>query len=150
MMDVLRRISRRRTPQSRPADGRQIANSAGGYTYATAEDAQLHRFLTLGTSGGTYYTSAEALTREAADVVFRAAATDPIGLVRRIVEISEAGCAPKPNPALWRGHVRMHRLHCGAGMCACTDTMAGVLWQLHHGPMRMTRRDSNPGFPLLR
>lgn len=101
MMDVLRRISRRRTPQSRPADGRQIANSAGGYTYATAEDAQLHRFLTLGTSGGTYYTSAEALTREAADVVFRAAATDPIGLVRRIVEISEAGRAPKPNPALF-------------------------------------------------
>lgn len=101
MMDVLRRISRRRTPQSHPADERQVANAAGGYTFATSDDAHLHRFLTLGTSGGTYYTSAETLTREAADVVFAAAATDPIRLVQRIVEISEAGRAPKQNPALF-------------------------------------------------
>ncbi|GKT28929.1 60kDa SS-A/Ro ribonucleoprotein like protein, partial [Aduncisulcus paluster] len=101
MMDVLRRISRRRTPQSSPAHETQIANAAGGYTFATADDARLHRFLTLGTSGGTYYTSAEELTREAAEVVFRAAATDPIRLVQRIVEVSEAGRAPKQNPALF-------------------------------------------------
>ncbi|TDZ43733.1 hypothetical protein CCUG63695_03724 [Mycobacteroides franklinii] len=101
MMDVLRRFSRRRTPQSSRAHETQIANAAGGYTFATADDAHLHRFLTLGTSGGTYYTSAEALTREAADVVFRAAATDPIRLVQRIAEVSEAGRAPKQNPALF-------------------------------------------------
>ena len=99
-MDPLRLISTRRTAQSEPADPRQVTNAAGGYTFTVDDQARLHRFLTLGTEGGTYYTHAQELTRDNAEVVFRAAATDPVGLVRRIVDVSTAGRAPRQNPAL--------------------------------------------------
>jgi len=100
-VDVLSSISTRRTPQSQKADPRQVKNAAGGYTFQADDWTRLHRFLTLGTTGGTYYTSAEDLTRDAADVVIRLAATDPVTLVQKIVEVSEAGRAPKQNPALF-------------------------------------------------
>jgi 60 kDa SS-A/Ro ribonucleoprotein len=100
-MDILSTFSLRRTPQAQAATPHQIRNAAGGYTYAVDDWARLHRFLTLGTDGGTFYTGDHTLTREAAEVVLRIAATDPVGLVARIVEVSEAGRAPKPNPALF-------------------------------------------------
>jgi 60 kDa SS-A/Ro ribonucleoprotein len=100
-VDPLRTISTRRTAQSEPADRRQVANAAGGYTFTVDDHARLHRFLTLGTEGGTYYTDARDLSRDNADVVFRAAATDPAGLVAQIVEVSTAGRAPRQNPALF-------------------------------------------------
>ena len=100
-MDPLRLISRRRTAQRERADPRQVINTAGGYTFAVDDHARLHRFLTLGTDGGTYYTRAQKLTRDNADVVLRAAATDPVGLVRQIVDVSTAGRAPRQNPALF-------------------------------------------------
>ncbi|HET6731665.1 TROVE domain-containing protein [Mycobacterium sp.] len=100
-MDLLRLISTRRTAQSEPADPRQVTNAAGGYTFTVDEHARLHRFLTLGTDGGTYYTNALELTRDNADVVLRAAATDPVALVRQIVDVSTAGRAPRQNPALF-------------------------------------------------
>lgn len=100
-MDVLTTVSTRRTPQSEKADPRQIKNAAGGYTFAVDDWARVHRFLTLGTDGGTYYTSAADLTRDNAEVILRAAATDPERLVRCIVEVSTAGRAPKQNPAIF-------------------------------------------------
>src|SRR6202040_1439556 len=74
-MDILGTISTRRTPQSEQADPRQSRNAAGGYTFTPDDYARLHRFLTLGTDGGTYYTSAKDITRDNAEVVFRAAAS---------------------------------------------------------------------------
>jgi 60 kDa SS-A/Ro ribonucleoprotein len=100
-VDPLRWISTRRTAQSERADPRQVANAAGGYTFMVDDYTRLHRFLTLGTDGGTFYTRAPELTRDNADVVFRMAATDPVGLVRQIVEVSTAGRAPRQNPALF-------------------------------------------------
>jgi 60 kDa SS-A/Ro ribonucleoprotein len=100
-MDILRTISTRFTSQSVKADARQVENAAGGYTFVPDEQARVHRFLTLGTDGGTYYTSAKDLTKENAGVVMRAAQTDSMGLVRQIVEVSEAGRAPRQNPALF-------------------------------------------------
>ncbi|WP_131822898.1 TROVE domain-containing protein, partial [Mycobacteroides chelonae] len=100
-MDVLSTVSTRRTPQSQKADPRQVKNAAGGYVFQADDWTRLHRFLTLGTTGGTYYTSAEDLTRDAAEVVIRLAASDPVTLVQKIVEVSEAGRAPKQNPALF-------------------------------------------------
>jgi 60 kDa SS-A/Ro ribonucleoprotein len=100
-MDALRLISRRRNAQRERADSRQVTNAAGGYTFAVDEYARLHRFLTLGTEGGTYYTREAELTRVSAEAVFHAAATDPIGLVRLIVDVSTAGRAPRQNPALF-------------------------------------------------
>ncbi|OBF77159.1 TROVE domain-containing protein [Mycolicibacterium fortuitum] len=100
-MDVLATVSTRRTPQTEKADPRQIRNAAGGYTFAVDDWARVHRFLTLGVDGGTYYTGAAELAKDNAEVILRAAATDPIELVRRIVEVSTAGRAPKQNPALF-------------------------------------------------
>lgn len=100
-MDVLTSVNTRRTPQSEKADPRQVRNAAGGYAFPVDDWALVHRFLTLGTSGGTFYTSARDLTKDAAAVILRAAATDPVELVRRIVEVSVAGRAPKQNPALF-------------------------------------------------
>jgi 60 kDa SS-A/Ro ribonucleoprotein len=87
-------ISRRRTAQRERADPRQVPNAAGGYTFSIDEYSRLRRFLTLGTEGGTYYTRERELTRDNADAVFRAAATDPVGLVRMILDVSTAGRAP--------------------------------------------------------
>lgn len=100
-MDILKTINLRWTRQSRAAKPEQLLNAAGGYTFPVDDWARVHRFLTLGTDGGTYYTRSGDLTRDNAEVVLRAAATDPVGLVTRIVAVSEAGRAPKANPALF-------------------------------------------------
>jgi len=100
-MDPLTTVSTRRTPQSQPADSRQVQNSAGGFTFQLDDRARLRRFLTLGTDGATYYTSAADLTRKNAGVVLRMAETDHTALVDTIVSISEAGRAPRANPALF-------------------------------------------------
>lgn len=100
-MDILRAVNRRRTPQNQPADPRQEANSAGGYTFVLDDVARLRRFLTLGVDGGTYYASAGTLARENAEVVGRMAAADPVTLVDTIVQVSTSGAAPKQNPALF-------------------------------------------------
>ncbi|PJK20326.1 TROVE domain-containing protein [Mycolicibacterium goodii] len=100
-MDILKTIRLRHTPQTQPATPGQVRNAADGYTFPVDDWARVHRFLTLGTDGGTYYTTDRGLTRDNAEVVFRVAATDPVGLVDRIIEVSEAGRAPKANPALF-------------------------------------------------
>lgn len=100
-MDILKTVRLRWTPQFRPATPEQIRNAAGGYTFAVDDWARLRRFLTLGTDGGTFYASDRELTYDNADVVFRLTVTDPIGLVDRIVEVSEAGRAPRQNAALF-------------------------------------------------
>ena len=101
MSDVLRTISTRRTPQSQPAGGASVRNAAGGYVFAIDDIQRLRRFLTLGSAGGTYYTSAPELTRDNAAVVIGMAENDPVTLVDTIVEISTAGRAPRQNPAIF-------------------------------------------------
>lgn len=101
MPDPLALISTRQTPQTQRADSRQVPNSAGGYTFQVTGNARLHRFLTLGTSGGTYYTSEREITKQNADIVLAAARNDATSLVREVVAISAAGRAPRNNPALF-------------------------------------------------
>jgi 60 kDa SS-A/Ro ribonucleoprotein len=101
MPDPLAAISTRRTPQSEQSDTRQVPNSAGGWTFATGKTARLHRFLTLGTDGGTYYTSERDITRQNAVIVLEWARNDTTALVREVVTISQAGRAPRNNPALF-------------------------------------------------
>lgn len=100
-MDVLRTLGLRRTPQSEPADARQVQNSAGGHTFALDDAARLRRFLVLGVDGGSYYATDRQLARENAEVVVRMARQDPDTLVSTIVEVSQKGAAPKQNPALF-------------------------------------------------
>jgi 60 kDa SS-A/Ro ribonucleoprotein len=99
--DALTAIWTRRTPQSAKADDRQVPNSAGGFTFTPGRTARLHRFLTLGTDGGTYYVSERDITAQNAGIVLgwaREAAAEP---VREATAISQAGRAPRNNPALF-------------------------------------------------
>jgi 60 kDa SS-A/Ro ribonucleoprotein len=100
-VDPLTAVSTRRTPQLTPADERQVRNAAGGYAFAVDDETRVHRFLTLGTDGGTYYTTERELTAATAEVVLRAARDRGEWLVERVVEVSTAGRAPRPNPALF-------------------------------------------------
>lgn len=79
----------------------QIKNAAGGYVFDIGEEARLHRFLTLGTEGGTFYVSERTLTKENAEVVLRAAEQAPLTLVKAIVEVSTKGRAAKQDPAIF-------------------------------------------------
>ncbi|MEV6058383.1 TROVE domain-containing protein [Nocardia asteroides] len=100
-MNILSRFSRRSTPQTSPADARQVTNNAGGYVFEISPRARVRRFLTLGTESGTYYVNAAALTADNADFLVEYAAEHTAELVREIVEISTTGRAPRPNPALF-------------------------------------------------
>ena len=100
-MDVLREINLRSTPQSKPADERQVQNSAGGHTFQLDDAARLRRFLTLGVDAGTYYASARELAIDNVEVLKRMAASEPETLVATIVDVSVRGAAPRQNPVLF-------------------------------------------------
>lgn len=101
MGDPLATINLRSTHQAEQADPRQVPNSAGGYTFTIPDDARLMRFLTLGTDGGTYYASEQAVTKDNAGIVLDWARNRASDLVARTVAVSEAGRAPRNNPALF-------------------------------------------------
>lgn len=88
------------TPQSEPIPG-TVANSAGGYAFPVDDWARLDRFLILGSAEGTYYIGERKLTRENAEAVDRCIKADGARVVRRVVEISDQGRAPKNDPALF-------------------------------------------------
>ena len=99
MADILSTFSTRQTPQNTPARSDQIANAAGGFTFEAQN--RIDRFLTLGTTGGTYYTKAAELTRDNAGFLVQALEEDPIPVVASIVDISTQGRAPKQQPAIF-------------------------------------------------
>ncbi len=95
-------MNKKKTPQSQPIPGSKMTvNSAGGYTFAVDDWTRLTRFLVLGSEGGSYYASERKLSLENADAVKRCIAADGPRVVREIVAISEAGRAPKNDPALF-------------------------------------------------
>jgi 60 kDa SS-A/Ro ribonucleoprotein len=96
-----RSVPASKTDQRRPAVKDQVKNAAGGYVFSIGDEARLHRFLTLGTDGGTYYTSERQLTKENAAVVLRAAEQAPLTLVKAIVDVSTNGRAPKQDAAIF-------------------------------------------------
>lgn len=104
MTDPLTLISTRKTPQSEPdlavAD-RQKPNAAGGYAFQVSDETKIHRFLTLGTTGGTFYAGERELTKANAEVVLACARDNGTWLAEQAREISVAGRAPKQNPALF-------------------------------------------------
>jgi 60 kDa SS-A/Ro ribonucleoprotein len=90
------------TPQNQPIPGTtQVPNSAGGYAWKVDDWTRLDRFLVLGAEGGTYYIKERELTAENAQAVIRCIDEDGERAVARIVEISEAGRAPKNDPAIF-------------------------------------------------
>lgn len=93
----------RETPQREQIPGRddQVANSEGGYVWSVDDWIRLDRFLIQGSEGGTFYIAEHELTVQNAKAVARCLNADGPRTVKRIVEISEAGRAPKNDPALF-------------------------------------------------
>ncbi|HET6231329.1 MAG TPA: TROVE domain-containing protein [Longimicrobiaceae bacterium] len=106
MMDFTRHFATRLralvTPQSAPIPGTaQVPDSAGGYAWAVDRWARLDRFLVLGSEGGTFYAGERQLTVESAGAVLECIEADGPRVVRRTAEVSEAGRAPRNDPALF-------------------------------------------------
>jgi 60 kDa SS-A/Ro ribonucleoprotein len=90
------------TPQSQPIPGSgQVENSAEGYAWAVDRWARLDRFLILGSDEGTFYVSERELTQQNAIAVYHCLEEDGVRLVQRVREVSEAGRAPRNDPALF-------------------------------------------------
>ena len=95
-------LSRHAEPHQRePARRGQVRNSAGGYVFAAGDETRLNRFLTIGTEGGTFYVRERELTRQNVQVVEKLAAARDPRLVDVAVAVSQAGRAPRNNPALF-------------------------------------------------
>src|SRR5262249_41257938 len=92
----------RRTTQPEPIPGsRQVPNSAGGFAFAVDDWARLDRFLVLGAEGGSYYAGERELTVQNAEAVRRCLEADGPRTVGRVGAVSEAGRAPKNDPAVF-------------------------------------------------
>jgi 60 kDa SS-A/Ro ribonucleoprotein len=95
-------FNRRVTPQSQPIPGtNQVRNSNSGYSWQVDDWVQLDRFLILGAEGGTYHIAERDLVKQNHDAIMRCIKADGIRAVNRIVEISDAGRAPKNDPAIF-------------------------------------------------
>ena len=95
-------FNRRVTPQSQPIPGsNQVANSGGGYSWQVDDWTRFDRFLILGAEGGTYYITEGDLVKQNHDAIVRCIKADGVRAVNRIVEISDAGRAPKNDPAIF-------------------------------------------------
>jgi len=88
----------RQREQARPD---QVQNNEGGFVFELDDTARLDRFLVLGAEGGTYYATERELTRENARALARCLDENGELAVRRIVEISRSGRAPKNEPAIF-------------------------------------------------
>jgi 60 kDa SS-A/Ro ribonucleoprotein len=101
-MRYLTQIKTRQTPQDQPIPGTdQVRNSAGGFAWAVDDWTRLDRFIVLGSEGGSYYATQRTLTAENALAVRRCVEADGPCAVARIVALSEAGRAPKNDPAIF-------------------------------------------------
>jgi 60 kDa SS-A/Ro ribonucleoprotein len=78
-----------------------IENSAGGAAFPVDDGTRLERFLILGSEGGSYYANERKLTRENAEAVVRCLMADGPGTVETIIAVSDAGRAPKNDPAIF-------------------------------------------------
>ena len=95
-------FNRRATPQSSAIPGSaQVPNSAGGYAWEVDDWTRLDRFLILGAEGGTYYITENDLVKQNHDALVRCIQADGVRAVNRIVAISDAGRAPKNDPAIF-------------------------------------------------
>lgn len=94
--------NRKVTPQNLPITGTaQVPNAAGGYAFPVDDWTRLSRFLVLGSENGSYYAAQAALTTENAQAVTRCIDADGDRTVREIVAVSNAGRAPKNDPAIF-------------------------------------------------
>ena len=88
-------------PQTMALDERQVANSAGGFSYAVDDEMRLLRYLILGSSAGSYYAKPQELTEENLAALLRLLAAgkgpEAVAIIR---EVSVSGRAPRQTPTL--------------------------------------------------
>lgn len=93
------------TPQRERVPGRhdQVQNNEGGFVFQIDPMEQFKRFLTMGTTGGTYYVGEAELTKECGELVLSFTQDEwmQIKAIDELVMISLAGRAPKQNPTLF-------------------------------------------------
>ena len=95
-------FNRRITPQSQAIPGsNQVRNSGGGFSWEVDDWTRLDRFLVLGAEGGTYYIAERDLVKQNHEAILHCIKADGVLAVNRIVEISDAGRAPKNDPAIF-------------------------------------------------
>lgn len=94
-------VNEKETPQSEKASDNQRKNFAGGYSFVLDKWGRLDRWLILGAEGGTYYASESKLTKDNAKALKECLNEDGPRTVERISSISEAGRAPKNDPAIF-------------------------------------------------
>jgi 60 kDa SS-A/Ro ribonucleoprotein len=101
-INYARQFNRRITSQSQPIPGsNQVRNSGGGFSWEVDDWTRLDRFLILGAEGGTYYITERDLVKQNHEAIVRCIKADGVRAVNRIVEISDAGRAPKNDPAIF-------------------------------------------------
>ncbi len=101
-INYARLFNRRAIPQSQPIPGsNQVRNSAGGFSWEVDDWARLDRFLILGAEGGTYYIAEQDLVKQNHDALVRCIKADGLRVMKRVIEISESGRAPKNDPAIF-------------------------------------------------
>jgi 60 kDa SS-A/Ro ribonucleoprotein len=101
-INYARQFNRRITPQSQPIPGStQVRNSGGGFSWEVDDWTRLARFLILGAESGAYYITERDLVKQNHDAIVSCIKTDGVRAVNRIVEISDAGRAPKNDPAIF-------------------------------------------------
>ncbi|AIE87264.1 TROVE domain-containing protein [Fimbriimonas ginsengisoli] len=101
-MNYAKLFNRATTHQSMPIPGSgQVLNHAGGFVYEVDGWTVLDRFLILGSEAGTFYVAPQKLTQENAQNVLKLIHEDGERVVRRIVEVSVAGRAPKNDSAIF-------------------------------------------------
>jgi 60 kDa SS-A/Ro ribonucleoprotein len=97
--DISRKI-KKVTSQTTPVPG-MVENNAGGYVFKINEQAQLVRFLILGSERPTYYCDSRKLTTDNASNLLNCIKNNGLATVRLICDISKSGRAPKNSPALF-------------------------------------------------
>lgn len=76
-------------------------NNAGGYGFVLDDWERLHRFLILGSEGGTYYVGEAKLTEQNAATVIRCIKADGPRVVREAARVNVDNLAPKTDQQLF-------------------------------------------------
>jgi len=101
-MNYAKHVTQKHTPQTEPIFGRKMQrNAAGGYGFKDKKWARLHRFLVIGTEGGTFYLAEKPLTVENAQVVLKCIKKNGPRAVQIATEVSVSGEAVKNSPAIF-------------------------------------------------
>src|ERR1700676_4977541 len=102
MSNYAKHVSATKTPQSEKIFGsNQVANSAGGFSFAVDNWTRLNRFLVLGSEGGSYYAGEHKMTVENAKGVIECIKENGVKVVDIVVEVSHSGRAPKNDPSIF-------------------------------------------------